>query len=294
VDIRSGNPQFSGSKPGCLDFINNPLEEKIRLHLKVAKSVEALQLSLDWDKLKQILDNLISNVIKYTAEGVVEFGALFSENSLQVFVKDTGIGIPPDELPSIFDRFFRGAKGQHLAIRGTGLGLSIVKGLIQLLNGSIKIESTPGKGTVFQLTIPAKTQVLRQNIYQDEKETESPIPPNNIPITEDEKDNYIYLSMLLKSLGHQVVWAQNGREAIDLMENELFDLIFMDIKMPLMDGIQATQIIHQKFPEIPIIIQSAFSLDQDRKMAFKAGGKAFLTKPINRNEITKLLTSLFI
>lgn len=285
---------------GMFDFMSEllkihqhaALEKGIEIHLDIANLDTGIQLDYDWDKLKQILDNLISNAIKYTEHGVVEFGAKLCNNSLNVFVKDSGIGIPPDELPSIFDRFYRGTEGQQRAVRGTGLGLSIVKGLVKLLDGNIDVESLLGKGTTVQVVLPAGSQLIQETSSKKQSNNDNQILSKSILIVEDERDNFIYLSMVLKSIGHRITWAKNGQEAISLAESESFDIIFMDIKMPVMDGIQATQIIHQKFPEIPVIMQSAFSLQHDRELAFKAGCKAFLTKPISRNDIIGTLNKL--
>ncbi|MEM8523859.1 MAG: ATP-binding protein [Bacteroidota bacterium] len=243
--------------------------------------------NVDELKLRQVLNNLLSNAIKYTETGYIIFEIQKSESDLLFVVKDTGIGIKEVQQEVIFDRFQQVENG--IAV-GTGLGLAISKGLAELMNGEIWVESKWQQGSTFYFRIPY--QLTRESITEKVEALFPGMPlktdaqPKQVLIAEDEVFNFKLLEVVLQQLGAVITWVRNGKDAIEaIKENPNFDLIFMDIKMPVMDGLEATRIIKERFPHIPIIAQSAFAFTDERERCIAAGCSHYLTKPIPKQEL---------
>jgi len=259
---------------------------------------------VDPDKLKQILNNLISNAIKYTDQGSIGFGYKPKEGHLLFFVKDTGHGIIKEQQELIFQRFNQAHYEHTVKYGGAGLGLSISKGLVELFGGEIWVDSEPedlsaGKagGSTFYFTIPVSFIETENDPIQLEV-VKNPIPQTDlfdqnitILIAEDEDYNFLYLSEILKRYHIHTLRAVNGKEAIDLVkEGQQIDLILMDIKMPEVDGYEATQIIKSINPLIPIIAQTAYAMADDKLKALEAGCDNYLSKPIHREDLIATLS----
>ncbi len=240
----------------------------------------------DGAKIIQVLTGLIDNAIKYTNQGHITFGCKLLNNRLHFYVADTGIGIREEEQPLIFDRFFRSESAQRNAIRGNGLGLSIAKGLVDLLDGKIGLSSQEGSGSTFYFDIPLVVSNLEHKNPLQSDEPEQPIMKHLVVlVAEDEDDNYNYLETLLKNKFKAIIRANNGEEAIQIVDSHTIDLVLMDIKMPVIDGIAATKAILSRHPDMPIIIQSAYAQPDEIKKALEAGSKACVVKPIDKDKL---------
>lgn len=232
--------------------------------------------------LGQILMNLLSNAIKFTKEGAILFGAKpIQNNEIEFYVKDTGLGIPPNEHTLIFERFYK----LNFVIQGVGLGLAIVKNILEIMNGHIKLESEPGKGSLFSFTIPYQTseEEIEENVQKAlHTKARRLMNPLKILIAEDEKSNIYYYQELFKGTEHQIQYAKSGTEAVNLFKQLEFDVVLMDIKMPVMDGLEATKIIREINDQVPIIAVSAYAYHEDMKKAMDLGCKTFITKPFTK------------
>ena len=265
------------------------LKKNIDLILKIPKDIPPLSILSDHGKIKQILINLTSNAIKYTTEGFVEVGYEIKQDNLIFYVKDSGMGIPLYEQDKIFDSFYRTDLVISKAIGGTGLGLSIVKELVRSMSGTCWLESEIGKGSCFYFSIP---MVRSNETLEIEKSTPSPhqkLKDLSILIADDEQINFLYLEILLKNSVKRIDHAFTGKEAIDMVAKQSYDLIFMDLKMPEMSGYEATMKIKQSHPDIPIIAQTAYASIEDKEKALQAGCDDFIAKPIKKNSLLEVI-----
>ncbi len=242
-------------------------------------------------RLRQILTNLLSNAIKFTHTGYVEFGFNISEpdNALVFYVKDTGIGIPPDKMEIIFNRFQQVDNSKTRLYPGTGLGLAISKHLTELLGGRIWVESEFNKGSAFYFTIPYKVLPNEESAEINNLNKEKlNLSGKNILIAEDDEYNYFYLREILRQAGVNVFHAVNGREAIHLVKEKNgkeIDLVLMDIEMPEVNGYEATAFIKNEYPRIPVIAQTAYASMEEKVKCLKAGCDAYLAKPLQINDL---------
>ncbi len=251
-------------------------------------------INTDSTKFIQVLNNLINNALKFTSSGSVDFGFETGEGEAKFFVRDTGIGIPEEMQAKIFDRFFQVESSAARTYEGTGLGLSISKSFIEMLGGKMWVESNSQGGSVFYFTLP-----LRKTI-KSSAEGASTIKDGNaykrkerktILIAEDEHNNYKLMAELLSPLNAELVHAVNGKEAVDFCSiNANVDLILMDIKMPVMDGYDATREIKKIYPDLPVIAVTAYAFESDREKAFQSGCNEYLSKPLRRAELIETVS----
>jgi len=250
----------------------------------------------DKPKLIKILSNLIENAIKFTHAGFIEIGYQRKSDKLELYVKDTGIGVDPQNKDLIFERFSHENTAIANEKGGLGIGLFIAKENTILLGGEITLNSQKGQGSAFYVTLPY-TRI--EGIDKNDCSATVITPTNNnrghytILIAEDDKSNSIYLEALLEDEirgNFEVIQVKNGQEAIDLCQkNKSIDLILMDLKMPGIDGIEATKKIKNFLPELPVIAQTASSSENDIEMAKNAGCDDFISKPILREDLSLLL-----
>ncbi|MBN2214551.1 MAG: response regulator [Bacteroidales bacterium] len=277
------------------EFIRNDESKKIDLILNIDEEDKNARLIADPNRLKQVFNNLLNNAIKFTNKGYVEFGfKAVDDNHAYFYVKDTGIGIPGDKHNRIFDRFMQLEDTYTKKYGGTGLGLTITKNIITLMRGSIWVESEPGQGTTFHFIIPINycnedvTENKRLQLSDIKKKLS--LDKHKILIAEDEEINYYYLKEVLKKNGAKVIWAKNGLEVINLVEtNPNIDLVLMDIKMPEINGLEAIKYIKVIRPELPVIAQTAFVMDNDREICLKAGCVDFIAKPVKANQLLEMI-----
>jgi signal transduction histidine kinase/CheY-like chemotaxis protein len=244
----------------------------------------------DPGRLQQLIWCLISNSIKYTEKGSIEIGFKpLAEQRIEFYVKDTGIGLSRDLQKKIF-----GKSSEEEALsnsgksEGSGLGLTIAKNLIRLMGGKIWVESELGLGSTFYFTLPYEEIPETYHIMNPEEEFTMPSytwKDKVILVVEDDEVNYKFLEAVLQDTSAQVLYACNGQQAIELCKSiSKIDLVLMDIKMPEMDGYEATRQIREFNRKIPIIAQTAFVLEQELKKCRDAGCNDYLTKPIDIKE----------
>jgi PAS domain S-box-containing protein len=251
---------------------------------------EALIIS-DETKLTQILSNLVGNALKFTKQGNIEFGYKIKDNFLEFYTRDTGIGIASDMHEEIFKRFRQVEINANQHFGGSGLGLSISKAYVELLGGKIWLTSEPGKGSVFYFTIPLIS--VNPNPIEDTPAVNGSgtafKKPKTFLIAEDEDSNFLLLVEMISEMKINIVRAVNGIEAVEICRSGPIDLVLMDIKMPEMDGCEATKLIRNFLPGIPIIAQTAYALSEERERAFQAGCDDYVTKPIRKEDIIALI-----
>ena len=251
----------------------------------------------DKNRLFQVISNLIGNAFKFTTHGAVTFGYRIEGKRVSFYVKDTGTGIPKEKLASVFDRFVKA----NNFVQGTGLGLSISKTIIEKLQGEISVTSEVDKGTTFSFYLPLPEEEIE--LVETEVQAEStatrattqrPARPRSskehkplILAAEDVESNYTLLRATL-SKRYRLEWAKDGIEAVRMNEELDPDLILMDMKMPNLDGLQATAIIHE-VSDVPIIALTAFAFDSDRVKALEAGCVDFMTKPFTPERLYAMI-----
>ena len=245
-------------------------------------------------KITQILNNLISNAIKFTDKGKIEFGYSLKNNELEFFVKDTGIGIDPVYHKKIFERFQKADTNNNRLYEGVGLGLSICKGNIDLLNGKIWINSEPGIGSTMFFIIPYEPVSLNSNNSDNNIATNNKLIEGQnhmtVLVAEDDDANFRYINHILKSLNLDILHAVNGLEAVEICRNNSnISIILMDIKMPRMNGYDAIKEIKAFRPDIPIIVQTAFAMEGEREKAMKLGCQDYISKPFGKDELISMI-----
>ncbi|MBN2663592.1 MAG: response regulator [Bacteroidales bacterium] len=257
-----------------------------KLNLRLNKQLTDLQSNVYTDKTKinQIISNLISNAIKFTNTGSIEFGYILEHTNLRFYVTDTGIGIQTEACEKIFERFTQADETIHVNYGGTGLGLSIVKGYVEILEGKVWVQSEPNKGSTFYFTIPYKTTNKTIETINNIQLAEN-FNLETIIVAEDEEYNFLYIKELLAVWDLKLIHTKNGKETVDFfIKNSNIDLILMDIKMPIMTGNEAAKIIKEINPNIPIIAQTAYALEHE-KAKYEGIFDDYLTKPINENDL---------
>ena len=236
-------------------------------------------ITTDSAKLTQILTNLINNSLKFTFQGGIAIGYSKYNGMLEFTVQDTGIGIPIAMQEKIFDRFIQVDNPLTRTIEGSGLGLSITKAYVTMLGGAIRVESQEGAGSTFTFTLPYNPPFITQRSAF-----------STVLIVEDDDINRILLKMILKDENMTIHYAHNGQEAVELAkQHPEINLVLMDINMPLLNGYEATRQIKQFRPELPIIVQTAFTSRDEREKAKAAGSDSFITKPIKKSELLALI-----
>lgn len=253
---------------------------------------DSLSIYCDESNLTKVFDSLLSNALKFTDEGQIQICFRLDNNVITFKVTDTGIGLTTEQKSIIFESFRQAREGMARKYGGAGLGLSIAKGMVEIMGGSISVESEIGQGASFAFTIPDLISIASDT---NPKSVPTIIYPNwhdkTILIVEDVETNYQFLDALLKKSNVQTHWAQNGLEAVELCRKKNhFDLILMDMQMPIMNGIVATQEIRSFNKTIVIIAQTAYAMVHDRHKALEAGCNDYIMKPIrikNLNDVLK-------
>jgi PAS domain S-box-containing protein len=289
----SGFKVFSLIKDVHDSFNIQDIPENILLKYEIDTACKDMFIKGDYDKLRQVLTNLFSNAIKYTNRGEIVIGCAVVDGRIEFSVRDTGIGIPLPEQSTVFNRFYRGQQVEKTSIRGTGLGLSIVKEMVDLLDGSISVESEPGVGSRFFFSVPLLIDIP---IETDKKSIDSSatiMKELTVLIVEDEVYNFLYLHAVLDKLVKDIDNAYDGKEAVEMVKHRKYDLILMDLKMPVMDGHEATRKIKKLYPEIPIIAQTAYSHSDEKRRAFESGCDGYLTKPISKEAVINAINLVF-
>lgn len=274
-------------------------EENIKFNLDLPKNENYQIVYADRSRLKQVLYNLLSNAFKFTPKGRVAMGYTLEKEEnrplLKIFIQDTGIGIPEEQIHFLFRRFHQIDYKSHRPQEGTGLGLAISKGIIELMNGSIGVESTYGKGSTFTVSLPVdiKNSLISKTQHEEDKKTYYNWEGKKILIVEDNYYNAIYLQKLLRITMAEVLIASSGEECLEILEKSNFDLVLMDIQLPGIDGYEATRRIKKKHPALPIIAQTAYAMENDRKKAKENGMDDYIAKPIRRDVLFTKINMYF-
>jgi signal transduction histidine kinase/ligand-binding sensor domain-containing protein/CheY-like chemotaxis protein len=262
--------------------------------LQLVYEIKDIRHYIDADvyRLKQVFSNLISNAIKFTNEGEVLFGINeINDKEITFFVKDTGIGIPADTGDIIFERFLKLDNIKEQVFSGIGLGLSISKSLVELWKGKIYYKSTLGKGSTFYFTHPNIVSKIIKPSEQPVNELKNyNFEGKTILIAEDNEANFKYLSSVLIKTKAMVAWVKDGKNAVDYLKDHDVDLVLMDIKMPVMDGIEAMKIIKKNNPKLPVIAQTAYAYENETNDYKQQGFDDFLIKPIDSKLILQILS----
>lgn len=241
----------------------------------------------DPSRLRQILNNLLSNAVKFTHQGFIEVGlytqAISNQEFAVFYVEDSGIGMDPEKIPLIFDRFTQLDDSNSRIYPGTGLGLAITRNLVQLLGGFINVDSHKNIGTRFSVFLPNEQNNQTHHVMISGTESKN-IPDwstKTIVLAEDEPANLYYLQEILQKTGITIYPAANGEEAVRLCRlHPEIDLVLMDIKMPVMDGFTATRLIKQFRSDIPVIAQTAYAMHDDEERCLREGCDGYIAKPV--------------
>jgi signal transduction histidine kinase/CheY-like chemotaxis protein len=303
--IESGQMKVSVTKTNINEqieyissFFRPEAEEKgIRLIFKNTLLSQDAIINTDREKIFAILINLVKNAIKFTSEGFIEFGYRKKEMLLEFFVKDTGTGIRQEHKELIFERFRQGSESLARNYEGAGLGLSISKAYVEMLGGKIRVDSEPGKGSVFYFTIPYNPDKMPETVIENKVNSdfkEHQIKRLKILIAEDDEASGLLITNIVKAYCKTELKVKTGIEAVEACQaNPDIDLILMDIKMPEMDGYEATRQIRQFNKDVIIIAQTAFALTGDKERALQAGCNDYISKPIDGNLLMEIIQKHF-
>ncbi|MEN6385579.1 MAG: response regulator [Phycisphaerales bacterium] len=273
------------------EAIQKNLEFKVSCSPNVPQYVKT-----DPIKLRQSLINLISNAIKFTESGKIEFTAESLIQDEKPFVEfrvaDTGIGIPTDKHDAIFEAFTQADGSMTRKYGGTGLGLAVTRQLVRLLGGNISLKSEVGKGSEFSLTIPCDAISIRAPHHKDDKEFRGRFT-GKLLLVEDAPANQEFMRSILEGLGFKVMIASDGLQAIEISQSAEFDLVFMDMQMPNMNGYDATKKLHVMGFKKPIIAMTASLMNEDERKCLQAGCDDYISKPIDRGQLVTMLCKFF-
>ncbi|MEZ5195238.1 MAG: response regulator [Bacteroidales bacterium] len=277
--------------------------EQVELRLNINVGANNL-INADPKKLRQVLENLIGNAIKFTEKGYIEIGCKLSKEDqtdsgnrdIVFFVKDTGTGIEDEMKGLIFDEFFKIEHDISRLVGGTGLGLTIAKHIVEMSMGKIWFESEYGVGSEFYFTLPEAILPVPgtdKPITAKEIKTRYKWAGKKVLIVEDDEMSYVYLKEVLKSTKVEIFLARSGREAVEVIKKDQgFDLILMDIKLPEMDGFEATRRIKEIKNSIPVIAQTAYAMADDHQKSLEVGCDGYISKPINRRKLLQAMEIL--
>jgi len=273
-------------------------KDHIQLRLHIPERENPV-IHTDPARLKQVLYNLINNALKFTQEGFIEIGYTLQDQNLEFFVRDTGIGVTLEKQHIIFDRFRQVDESLNSQFGGTGLGLAISKNLVNLLGGDMRIKSEEYQGSTFYFTLPVLKNMVSDKSVKKVQGTAAKMNDNimdlkgrKILIAEDDSSNYLFIESFLKQTNADILWARDGKEAIDIFKADpTLDMILMDLKMPDINGIDATRAIRKTNKDIPIIALTAYAFADDKENSLIAGCNAYLSKPVKIEQLSEILSS---
>ncbi|MGM0612762.1 MAG: PAS domain S-box protein [Bacteroidota bacterium] len=281
----------------CISSVFTLLENNANLkNIQLVSHVdEDIKIWGDKNKIKTILRNLISNSLKYSYSGSkVVVDVEKNDHDVIISIQDFGIGMPEEMTDKLFKMGDNTKRPGTNNEKGTGLGLLISKEFVDHHNGHIWVESKKDEGSIFYVSLPLKKKKIEKyqgvrSAYESKTEKTESTHKKTILVVEDVHVNLLLLQKMLEKMNYNVDSAKNGQEAVDYVERNKPDLILMDINMPVLDGIQATELIKQKHPEIPIIIQTAYTSEENKTGSEEAGADGYLEKPISKEKLTQYL-----
>jgi len=289
-----------------LSFFTKEAEhKKLSIFSKNLHPSKDTRIKTDKEKVFAVLSNLVKNAIKFTKTGSIEVGYTKKGDYLEFFVKDTGMGVPQAHKDLIFERFRQGSELLTRNYEGAGLGLAISKAYVEMLGGKIWVESdfdkfiaqglSEKKGSTFYFTIPYHPAQEARTILAgtDDHPLDSHVKNLKILVAEDDKLSEMLITIATKKIAKEVIRAVTGVEAVEACRNHPdIDLVLMDIKMPEMDGYEATRQIRKFNNKVPIIAQTAYALSGDRAKAIEAGCNDYIAKPLNPTLLIKMINAL--
>ncbi|MFP4024910.1 MAG: PAS domain S-box protein [Thiohalospira sp.] len=275
--------------------IEQDLKKDIQLSFNRGIRDKDFAFTTDTIRLKQVLFNIIENAVKFTQQGFVEFGysVVKNENKIQFYVIDSGIGISNNKFEMIYDLFRQVDESFTREYGGTGLGLTIAKKIVHHLGGDIWVQSTPEQGTNIYFTLPLEPDTDNTKTQDSKKLTTFDWKDKVFLIAEDKDSNYTYLEELLKSTNAKLIWAKDGKEAVEICLKNKVDLVIMDLKMPNMDGYEATREIKKIKQNLKIIGQSTFTHDEEKQKCLNAGCDNYIDKPIDIETLFAIINNAF-
>jgi hypothetical protein len=278
-------------------FFKPEVEAKgMKLLLKQQLPQKEAIIKTDREKVYAILTNLVKNAIKYSEKCSIEIGYGKKGNKLEFFIKDTGIGIPKERHMAIFERFVQADIEDRDARQGAGLGLAITKTYVTMLGGEIWVESQEGTGSCFYFTLPDKFTPATEPDFQQlaPSDTTYEVRKLKILIAEDDDVSEMLIDLTVKNFSNEILKVRSGIDAIEICRNKPdIDLILMDVRMPKMDGYEATRQIRQFNNSVVIIAQTAYGLSGDREKAIDSGCNEYISKPINKTKLFALIQKYF-
>lgn len=278
-------------------FKQEAKNKNIELYYKTGLSDQDSMVVTDREKIYAIFTNLVKNAIKFTHRGFVELGYEKKGDYMEFYVRDTGVGIRPDQQSIIFERFRQANDSLSREYEGAGLGLAISKAYVEMIGGKIWVESDLGKGSVFYFTIPYQRQAIVDSIPVFTKPTEVEIlniSGLKVLVAEDDLVSNKLLSAMIGPFTKEVIRVKTGVEALEVCRNNPdIDLVLMDIQMPQMDGYEATKLIREFNREVVIIAQTALGMKGERERALNAGCTDYLAKPIKYVELSEMIKKYF-
>jgi signal transduction histidine kinase len=304
--IEAGDIQITISELVVYEFLEDCFKEfseekdmmtrdDIQLRLKLPEDANPV-INTDPSRLKQILYNLVNNALKFTHEGFIEMGCYLENGKVIFYVKDTGIGIAEEKRDIIFDRFRQVDESINSEFGGTGLGLAISRHLCTLLGGEIWLDSDLNQGSTFYFYLPLLENRVREPQISGSRRPGSKegkaidLFGKKILIAEDDPANYLFIESYLKGTRSEVTWAKDGEQLLEIFRDDPdFDLVLMDLRMPLLNGFEATKIIRKTHPDLPVIALTAYAFADDREKSFQAGCNDYLAKPVKLEELTETL-----
>ena len=270
---------FENFEPVCLN-------RNLELFIELPEKCDDFYINSDPEIFRKIITHFLDNAVKFTEKGSIHFGFNRNDGHIELFVKDTGIGINEDSFSVIFERFVKDTQGPYGIGEGSGLGLSIARGMAEAIGGKISLQSEPGVGSVFFLSIPV-AEIKEVPLDKSAESHRKSIISRPILVAEDDETNFYYLNTLLnRETDSNILHASNGEEAVKLFKaNPDVELILMDMKMPQMDGFEATRQIKLINKNVHIIAITAYAMSGDEDKVIACGCDGYLSKPIIRKSL---------
>lgn len=291
--IEAGQLKINLSVISCRDlfeelfvfYLNHKLlMGKDNIALKMVGDKPDVYIRADRVRIRQIINNLLDNAFKFTHSGTIQFGYTIKKSEVEIFVSDTGIGIPESQQAAIFERFRQLNDKRNTKQQGTGLGLSISKALAEMMGSEISLVSKEGEGTTFKFSMPMADKVLTDSELKTRQRTRFNYDWKGkvVLIVEDNKDSINLLKTLIAPGNCEILTTKSGQEAVEIVRDyDRIDLVLMDIQIDDLDGISATRKIRKFNTYVPIIAQTAFSFNEDKHNCLEAGCNEFITKPLD-------------
>ncbi len=300
VELNKTNVDVNTFMKGIYDLFKISVDQSdknIKFRLQSTVTETSLMINTDEVKLHQIIINLLTNSLKFTKEGEILLGyESTGNNEITFFVKDTGVGIAPQNHHVIFERFRQLEENVPGTSSGSGLGLPITKAYVEMLGGTIKLISAKNEGAEFRIILPVKEAEHKSQPEIKLPEAKTVVRTANgkkvILVAEDEELNWFFIEQVLSRYNYKLIRVENGKEAVDIRRNNNnIDLVLMDIKMPVMNGYEALEQIRKIKPKLPVIAQTAYALPNDiekMKLVFDD----YITKPINRQLLIEKIATV--